>query len=248
MRIHLAGLCSSQYRTRFINGQLFPKFILESFFYLEDWLFELPTFHPDNFLLDSGAYTFIAQKKAAKVDWKGYVEKYAELIVNRGIKYFFELDIDKLVGLDEVERLRELLERLTGKKSIPVFHRSRGQQYWLDMIQIYDYVAIGGIVTKEIKAREHKYLRWFLQTAREKKTKVHGLGYTNSKGLEKYPFYSVDSTSWLGSIWAILYQFDGKAIKQVRKPENSRMTDYKILDRHNLKSWIKFQNYAEDNL
>ncbi len=248
MRVHLAGLCSSQFKTRFMNQELFPKFILESFIYLEDWLFEIPTYHPDNFMLDSGAYTFMARKKEAKVDWTEYVERYAELIVKRGIKYFFELDIDNLVGLKEVERLRELLERLTGKKCIPVFHRSRGQEYWLDMIEAYDYVAIGGIVTKEIKAREHKYLNWFLQTARAKKTKVHGLGYTNSKGLAKYPFYSVDSTSWLGSIWAILYQFDGKAIKQIRKPENCRMIDYKILDRQNLKSWIRFQTYAENNL
>ena len=29
------------------------------------------------------------------------------------------------------------------------------------------------------------------------KCKVHGLGITGKKVLQKYPFYSVDSTSWL---------------------------------------------------
>lgn len=199
-------------------------------------------------MLDSGAFTFMAQKTQAKVDWDEYVERYAETITRRGIKYFFELDIDNIVGLKEVERLREKLERLTGKKSIPVFHKARGQQYWLDMIVAYDYVAIGGIVTREIKVREHKFLRWFLSTAREKKTRVHGLGYTNFVGMTRYPFYSVDSTSWVGSKWGILYRFDGKTIKQVKKPEGARMTSYKLFDRHNLKAWMNFQSYAEFNL
>lgn len=248
MKVHLAGLCSSQSSSWFFREQLFPKFILESFFYLEDWLFEIPTFSVENFMLDSGAYTFLAQKKRMDADWDEYVERYAETIVRRGIKYFFELDIDSLVGLDEVERLREKLEQLTGRKSIPVFHKARGKQYWLDMIAAYDYVAIGGIVTKEIKMREHKFLSWFLKTAREKKTRVHGLGYTNFVGLTKYPFYSVDSTSWVGSKYGILYRFDGKTIKQVRKPAGARMSDYKLFDRHNLRSWMNFQTYAEQNL
>lgn len=248
MRVHLAGLCSSQSPAWYAREKLSPRFILESFFYLEDWLFELPTYCVDNFMLDSGAFTFLVQKKRARADWDAYVEKYAETITKRGIEYFFELDIDSLVGLSEVERLREKLERLTGKKSIPVWHRQRGRQYWLEMIAAYDYVAVGGIVTREIKLREHHVFNWFLQTARETKTKVHGLGYTNFEGLTKYPFYSVDSTSWVGSRYGILYHFDGRTIKQVRKPDGARMTDYRLFDRHNMKTWLKFQNYAECNL
>lgn len=248
MKVHIAGICCSQSETWYLNQGLFPKFILESFFYLDEWLFSIPTYSVENFMLDSGAFTFMNQKKQSAVDWDGYVERYAEKIVERGIKYFFELDIDGIVGLTEVERLREKLERLTGRKSIPVFHKSRGQQYWLDMCAAYDYVAIGGIVTKEIKVREHKFLTWFLQTAREAKTKVHGLGFTNFVGMTKYPFYSVDSTSWVGSKWGILYRFDGRTIKQVRKPANARMTDYKLFDRHNLSQWLNFQTYAETNL
>lgn len=248
MRVHLAGLCSSQSRNWYFEQKLFPIFILESFFYLENWLFELPTYSPDNFMLDSGAFTFMSQKNQSRIDWDEYVERYAETIKTRGIKYFFELDIDSIVGLREVERLREKLERLAGRKSIPVWHRSRGQQYWLDMIKAYDYVSIGGIVTREIKVREHRVFKWFLQTAREQKTKVHGLGFTNFVGMTKYPFYSVDSTSWVGSRYGILYNFDGKTIKQMKKPENSKMTSYKLFDRHNLREWLKFQNYAECSL
>ena len=46
-----------------------------------------------------------------------------------------------------------------------VWHKSRGKDYWLKMIKEYDYVAIGGIVTKEIKPSEYKYFHWFIRQA-----------------------------------------------------------------------------------
>jgi hypothetical protein len=234
MKVHLAGICCSQSYGWYKEVGLYPKFILESFYYLEPWLCSFPTFNPENFLLDSGAFTFMSQKKAVKTDWDAYVERYAETVLKLNIKYFFELDIDSIVGLKEVERLREKLERLTGKKCIPVWHKSRGEQYWLDMVANYDYVAIGGIVSKEIRGREHKYFDWFLARAREKKAKVHGLGFTNLKGLEKYKFYSVDSTSWIASRYALLYRFTGSTLKQIKRPENSRMIHHSLFDKHNL--------------
>lgn len=248
MRIHLAGLCTGQTYKWFMQEKLFPKFILDSFFYLEKWLFDLPTFDVNNFMLDSGAFTFMSQKKEVKNDWDAYVERYAQTIVERGIKYFFELDIDNVVGLAEVERLREKLERLTGRKCIPVFHKARGQQYWLDMIGAYDYVAIGGIVSREIRQTEFKFLRWFLDTAREKKVKVHGLGFTNSEQLLKYPFYSVDSTSWIGGRYGLLYRFLGSKMQSIRRPPNTRMKSYRQGNKFNLQEWIKYQNYAENHL
>jgi len=248
MRIHVAGLCTGQTYKWFIEEKLFPKFILESFFYLEKWLFELPTFDLDNFLLDSGAFTFMSQKENVAIDWNDYVERYAEAINRRNIKYFFELDIDNLVGIGEVERLREKLESLTGKKCIPVFHKSRGKQYWLDMLDAYDYVAIGGIVSREIRQTEYKFLKWFLDTAREKKVKVHGLGFTNYKHLVNFPFYSVDSTSWVGGRHGTLYRFDGLKMHSKRRPANSRMKNYRLVNKNNMQEWIKFQSYAEQNL
>lgn len=247
MRIHLAGLCCQSNSRKFFAEGIAPKYILESFFYLDAWLFETPGFKTENFMLDSGAFTFLAQKKKEQIDWDAYVEKYARLIVERGIEFFFELDIDPIVGLREVERLRAKLERLTGKKCIPVFHKSRGREYWLDMISEYDYVAIGGLVTKEIKVSEHKFLSWFLETARRKKVKVHGLGFTSLNGLKSLRFHSVDSTSWVGSRYAKTYTFFNGEMKLIHRHERTRMKNYEALDRQNFSAWIKFQKYAEQN-
>lgn len=113
-------------------------------------------------MLDSGAFSYINGKNTNNVNWDEYIESYAEFINNHNIKLFMELDIDSVVGIKEVERLRNKLERLTNKQCIPVWHKSRGKDYWLKMIKEYDYVAIGGIVTKEIKPSEYKYFHWFI--------------------------------------------------------------------------------------
>ena len=79
--------------------------ILESFYYAKDNQ-NLPKIipHLGGFLLDSGAFSFMAGRKV--VNWDTYTEQYAEYINRYKIDLFFELDIDSIVGLQEVERLR----------------------------------------------------------------------------------------------------------------------------------------------
>jgi hypothetical protein len=181
-----------------------------------------------------------------KVDWDQYVEKYADFIKRNDIKYFFELDIDVIVGLKEVERLRNKLEKLANRKCIPVWHKSRGLDYWKKITKEYDYVAIGGIVTKEIKPEEYKYFTVLLDIAKKNNCKVHGLGFTGVKYLHKYHFYSVDSTAWSsGWRFGTLYKFTGKGFEKIK------YTDKRIkkskgfdVDTYNYKNWRLFQEYA----
>ena len=216
---------------------------LESFYHIAKK--EIPFISNYNsFLLDSGAFTFMSNAKE-KINWDEYIERYAEFINKHDIKHFFELDIDVLVGTNEVERLRAKLERLTDKKSIPVWHKFRGKDYWLKMVKDYDYVAIGGIVTREIKPSEYKYFIWLLNEAKKKNCKVHGLGFTNLKGLNKYPFYSVDSTSWLsGNRFGAVYYFDGKTMQKQNKKEGQRVDTMKTAE-NNFYEWVKFSKYME---
>lgn len=128
--------------------------VLESYYYLRKNEDFMPLVrHFGSFLLDSGAYTFMAGSHKGGCDWDAYVSEYADFINRFDVKLFFELDIDSVVGLAEVERLRHKLERMTGKKPIPVWHKNRGKEYFVKMCEEYPYVAIGGIVTKEIPAK-----------------------------------------------------------------------------------------------
>lgn len=223
--------------------------ILESFYYLksQEWMFPLIK-EFKNFLLDSGAFTFMNQSKNHDIDWDAYIEEYADFINKLDIDLFFELDIDSVVGIDEVERLRHKLEKLTGKKAIPVWHVSRGHAYWLKMIKEYDYVAIGGIVTKEIRPKQYPIFTQLIKEAHIENCKVHGLGFTNLNGLKKYRFDSVDSTSWLsGNRFGAVYKFNGSTMIKIDKKAGQRVKN-KATAINNFVEWVKFSQYAEKYL
>ena len=240
MKIYLAGSGDVS-----IKANFFDFCRLESFFYITEKDKTLIHKYKD-FLLDSGAFTFMNNAKG-NINWDEYIENYASFINQYNVESFFELDIDSIVGLKEVERLRYKLEKLTNKQCIPVWHKSRGKDYWLRMIKDYDYVSIGGIVTKEIKPSEYRFFPWFLNEAKKQDCKVHALGFTSLKGLERYSFYSVDSTTWLsGSRFGEIHSFDGRTIERNRAKEGYRAKSNKA-SRHNFYEWIKFCKYAEHN-
>jgi hypothetical protein len=245
MNIYLAG--SGWEKTCWANRNFYNFNRLESFIYLSD--FEKNIIHKyKNFLLDSGAFTYLNQSKGKNINWEQYVVKYANFVKQHDIKLFFELDIDPIVGLKEVERLRDLLEKTAERKCIPVWHKSRGLEYWKQMCKDYEYVAIGGIVTQEIKRSEYDVFYALLKIAKENNTKVHGLGFTNLKGMEKYKFYSVDSTSWLsGNKFGAVFLFDGKTMQKQIKKTGQRVKTNEVAI-HNFTEWVKFSKYAETNL
>jgi len=237
------------------SGSTYPRdagakhqrlYVLESFYYIKDWMIPFIKDHW-NFLLDSGAFTFMQNKKI-KPDWDEYVVRYAAFIVQNDIKLFFELDIDSVVGLKEVERLRAKLETLTNRRCIPVWHKSRGKDYWLKMAEEYDYIAIGGIVSGEIKQDDYKYFPALIQLAKDRGARVHGLGFTNLTGLTKYKFDSVDSTAWIyGNRGGFLQRFNGHTLVKITAPKGMKMKSRETAI-YNFNEWVKFQRYAEKHL
>jgi len=249
MELFVAGLSNEENRKNMVNPLSKRISILESFCSMEDW--EIPYIQNHwNFLLDSGAFTFLNSKKQNKINWDEYVEKYAEFINKYDIKLFFELDIDYLIGLKEVERLREKLHKLTNKQSISVWHKSRGKDYYIRMVQEFDYVAIGGLAIGGIHFQKQiePVFPWFIKNAHKNNCKIHALGYTSVSGLYKYPFDSVDSTSWIyGNKLGLIYRFDGYKMTIVKKPCGNRLIA-KDARLHNFFEWVKFQQYARVNL
>ena len=186
MKICLAGTTVLEANKNILQKS---KYILESFYSIKDW--QIPIIKKcDLFLLDSGAFTFMNSYKG-EVNWKEYINRYADFIINNDIKYFFELDIDVLIGYGKVKEYTKYLEEKTRRRCIPVWHKSRGLEEWKRLTKEYDYVAIGGIVTKEITRKDYPVFKQLLKIAKENNCKVHGLGFTATKELSKYRFYSV---------------------------------------------------------
>lgn len=239
MNIYIAG---GEKRIEMFEAVRPPRILL-SYYYISDEIMEYAKAAKE-YLLDSGAFTYLNTGKS--VDFDSYTDRYIEFINANKVKQFIELDIDAIVGLDKVESLRRRIERRTGRQCIPVFHRSRGKDYFVDMCKEYEYIALGGIAIKDIKRTEYKYFRWFIDTAHSYGTRIHGLGLTDFKALKQFDFDSVDSTSWMGSRYGNLYHYDNGDLRILRSPKNSRMTlHWKACDEMNLREWVKYVKYAE---
>lgn len=202
-----------------------------------------------DFLLDSGAFTFL--DSGVKVDWEDYTVKYGQFVKKYNIEKYFEMDIDDIVGYEEVLRLRDILENEAGRKSIPVWHNNRGKEGFIKDAKNYPYVAIGGLVSGggEYATKLRKYFPWFINTAHQYGAKIHALGFTSISALCKYHFDSVDSTSWLaGNKFGFLWKFNGKSLVQIDKPVNTRISNPRFTRLNNYIEWCKFQKYAEVHL
>lgn len=144
-----------------------PEYVLESFFYIKPWqVEEMPKWKM--FLLDSGAFTFMHGVEASSkpVDWDGYLSRYIDFINRHDVQHFFELDVDIIVGYDAVKRMRARLEAETGKRSIPVWHRSRGLDEFKNLCRDYPYIGIGGFAIKHIQPSEYGYIKRLVQYGR----------------------------------------------------------------------------------
>lgn len=221
--------------------------ILQSFYYCDEFSEKVVIPQAKRFLLDSGAFTFFNTGGVA--DWNAYLKKYADFINRNNIKYFFELDIDYLIGYEKVLGMRAKLEDMTGKPCIPVWHKERGKEEYIKMCEEYDYVAIGGVAGNPAGRKIVEHYPWFIRIAHENGARLHGLGYTAIKGLEKLHFDSVDSTAWVsGNKFGGVYEFTGTTIMKHKKPDGMRMAQPGKLALHNFREWVKFANYAETHL
>lgn len=148
----------------------------------------------EELLVDSGAHTF---RHGAKKDFVEYTKEYAKFISEfdrPNVIGYFEMDIDNVIGYEEVKKLRKELEKITDK-IVPVWHRNRGIKEFEDMCKEYTgkLVAITGFAGAEI--RDEQYIM-FMKIAKKYNCKLHCLGMTRKKILDRVPFDYVDSSSW----------------------------------------------------
>lgn len=206
---------------------------------------EIATF--DDFMMDSGAFTFMAtQQDATEKELEGFFEKYIHYLKENKVKHFAEMDIDPLIGYDKVKQWRKRLEREIGRQCIPIWHHSRGKEDFERMCQEYDYAGIGGIVTREPVAKKKKLFPELNKRAKQLGCRLHGMGYTPAIGLKESRFYSVDSASFASAErFGFIYEFDrGRLVSRKRQP-NERFKDRKALRGHSILQWIEYQKEAD---
>ena len=194
-----------------------------------------------NILIDSGAFSIFNSNPNVNFDkyFEGYCKFVESLTNDEIIKGFFELDIGALISYEKVLYYRNRLDEVSDK-IIPVWHLYLGVEEFKKMVQKYDYISIGGIVSKEINKNK---LAPYVKYAHKHNTKIHGLGITTQKILDTVPFDSVDSSSWLLSRFGQMYCFD-KGKSYAKKIKSKYISDgYGKINVMSYLNFLKFQEY-----
>lgn len=165
---------------------------------------------PDQFIffLDSGAYSAWTRGTAIDIDeYCAFIKANIE-----HIEVYACLDsIPGKPGKAASERQRQEAAELTwsnylymkaeGLDPLPVYHYGEDFKF-LDRMLDYgcQYIGIGGLVSVPGQMRKHWLDRLFKRiTDADGKplVKTHGFGMTSVPLIFRYPWYSVDSTSWI---------------------------------------------------
>lgn len=144
--------------------------------------------------LDSGAFS--AFTKNAVIDLPTYcdfIRRNSDIIevasVLDGIG-------DPLLTWQNQKRMEEL-----GTRPLPCFHYGEDERYLTHYIDNYEYITLGGMVP--ISNRDlyvwldRLWSRYLTDEHGRARLRVHGFGMTSVPLMKRYPWYSVDSSSWV---------------------------------------------------
>lgn len=159
--------------------------------------------------LDSGAFS--AYTLGAKIHLPTYVDYIKRnkdiLRVEDGVLMAAVLD-----GIgDPLETYRNQLSmEALGVKPMPCFHAGEDERYLEWYIQNYDYISLGGMVGSSTKQLmlwlDRVWDKFLVDGSGRPRIKVHGFGITSIPIMERYPWWSCDSSSWIqaGSFGSIV--------------------------------------------
>jgi len=136
--------------------------------------------------IDSGAFS--AENKGAIID----IDDYCKYVIETGATVYAGLDVigDPVASAKNIE----YMERVYGLHPIPTFHMG-GSFDNLRKLFGYPYIALGGMVFAGGR-REYCDEVWSIILREAPGIKVHGFGMTNLDLMERYPWYSVDSSTY----------------------------------------------------
>lgn len=154
--------------------------------------------------LDSGAYSAWSQGKEINIDdYISFIKENEQVI-----DVYANLDV---IGNAQATWANQIYMENAGLHPLPVFHYGEDEK-WLQRIlsRKYEYISLGGMVpisTKDLfQWLDHIWLDYLVDKDGYPIVKVHGFGLTSLRLMLRYPWYSVDSTSWvvtgrMGSIY-----------------------------------------------
>lgn len=147
-----------------------------------------------NLILDSGAFTeFTAGRKINIDELISFIKEH---------KPQNAIQLDKIGDEEETWNRFKYMEKQV--KVLPVIHHKASKKHIERVLALNeaDYISLGGLVP--LARNKKELISWvdYLYSAYPliRTKRVHCLGIMQKDILERYPFYSADSTSWLSIV------------------------------------------------
>jgi hypothetical protein len=169
-----------------------------------------------NLFLDSGAFS--AWTQGVSIDIYEYIDFIKEHL--DVLEVYANLDVIGLGGkqpnrltAEKTLENQKIMEE-AGLNPLPCFHFGEPFEYLQYYVDNYDYLALGvagNTGNKLIPWLDECFGNYICGEDGMPKIKIHGFAVTSLKAMLRYPFYSVDSTSWvmtsrMGSIYVPRYR------------------------------------------
>jgi hypothetical protein len=183
--------------------------------------------------LDSGAYSAHTQGKEITL------EQYAEFIHANGHHFAVRANLDD-IG-DDGPKSWENWQKLKsmGCDVFPVHHASDRDEYIVKILDELEpdtgFMALGGLVgaSRNVLREwlDRIWSKFLVKDDGTPRVRVHGFGLTDTELMLRYPWYSVDSSSWVmtGIFGACIFREGGKFYKVTFSDDSP--------DRFSINSW-----------
>lgn len=134
--------------------------------------------------------------------WK-YVDEYAMFLHKNKHKLDVYVNVDVIFNPELTWKAQRYLEDVHKLKPLPVVHSGVDLSWFKKYMDNYDYIGMSGMGGSVSKG---EWMRTFGTPAFSllckppdfiPTHKIHGFAVTSASLLARYPFYSVDSTSWI---------------------------------------------------
>lgn len=168
--------------------------------------------------LDSGAHTLynqyfagiagvkgFASRMGSKYDYyksakfRKYLEEYIKFLNENKDKFSVYVTLDIIFNPELSWEIQEYMVS-NGLNPIPVFHYGEDFKYLKKYMDKYDYIGIGGL-GQDISVDKYvwfgdKVFKTIMGPDRKPVIKTHGFAVNAVPLLKRYPWYSVDASSW----------------------------------------------------
>lgn len=201
--------------------------------------------------LDSGAFSAFTQGIKVDIDaYCAFIKRNADIIEVASV-------LDS-VGNAEQTYFNQYYMEQHGVRPLPCFHYGEDPRYLMEYAAKYEYITLGGMVpisSPDLRIwLDELWDKYLTDSSGMPRLKVHGFGMTSIPLMERYPWYSVDSSSWvqIAAMGSILHPDHGviaiSSNNPSRKQEGRHFNTFSPLERWTLETAIEKVGYGLEEL